>query len=74
MELAADLTADVSYDMKVLAPDGEVYDNADLKELEARRGKTPNRFTVFDNRAGMKSAFRAKGQARQIQNHCRNKR
>jgi hypothetical protein len=41
MELAADLTADVSYDMKVLAPDGEVYDNADLKELEARKGKTP---------------------------------
>jgi len=61
MELATDLTSDVTYDMKILAPDGEVYDNADLKELEARKGKTPHRFTVFDNRAGINLRFVTKG-------------
>ncbi|HKQ50297.1 MAG TPA: hypothetical protein VJZ71_19645 [Phycisphaerae bacterium] len=57
IELADDLNANVTYDLKILNPDGDVYEEADLKDLEALSGKIPTRFRVFDNRLVIKIRF-----------------
>jgi hypothetical protein len=49
IKLADDLKALVDYDLQVLDPDGEFYDETDLNHLEALHGKVGNRFTFFDN-------------------------
>lgn len=49
MALADDLTADVTYDLKVVRPDGALYDK-EHKDLPALKRKVPQRFVVFDNR------------------------
>ena len=60
MELADDLTADVTYDLKIVAPDGSLYDNAEHKDLEALKRKIPLRFSIFDNRAMIMIRFEPK--------------
>ena len=50
MALADDLSADVSYDLKTIRPDGALYDSGEHKDLVALRHKVPQRFSVFDNR------------------------
>jgi hypothetical protein len=60
MELTDDLRADVTFDLKVLDPDDKVYNKTDLKNLEARKIKTPTRFRVFYNRAFVKILFEEK--------------
>jgi len=47
--LAEDLTADVVFDLKILDPDGEIYDETDLKDLEALKRRIPTRFRFFNN-------------------------
>jgi hypothetical protein len=49
IELAADLSADVVYDLKVIEPGGGLYDDTDLKDLKALAGKVPTRFRFFNN-------------------------
>jgi hypothetical protein len=48
MELGSDLSADVSYDVKITAPDGTLYTTEQLG-LEALKKKVPLRFSMFDN-------------------------
>ncbi|MFO0971954.1 MAG: hypothetical protein U1A27_00745 [Phycisphaerae bacterium] len=48
-ELTDDLKALVQYDLKILDPDGGIYDETDLKNLEAYHGRTATRFTFLDN-------------------------
>lgn len=57
MELTEDLMADVTFDMKVLNPDGTVYKGSDSQNLVALRTKTPLRFSVFDNQSFIKIRF-----------------
>jgi hypothetical protein len=57
MQLTDDLTADVTFDLTVLAPDGTVYDKMELKGIEAFKARTPTRFRVFDNRSVVKLRF-----------------
>lgn len=57
IELADDLKADVVYDLKVVAPDGKLYDDTDLKDLKALSRKVPTRFRVFDNADLVKIRF-----------------
>lgn len=63
MELSNDLQANVDFDLKVLAPDGSVYDKVDLKKLEALKKKVPVRFRVYDNSAFLKIRFEPKDMA-----------
>ncbi len=49
-ELTEDLKADVRYDLKILDPDGKVYDKADLRDLEGMVDRVPGRFSFFNNR------------------------
>jgi len=44
-----DLNCDVSYDLKILDPDGKVYSKADVKNLVALKTRVPTRFRFFDN-------------------------
>lgn len=60
IELADDLKADVVYDLKVLDPDGGLYDETDLKGLKALSGKIPTRFRVFNNMDLVKIRFEPK--------------
>jgi len=50
MGLGDDLSADVTYDLKTIRPDGTIYDGAEHKDLVALKSKIPQRFAVFDNR------------------------
>lgn len=47
--LKDDLNADVRYDLKILDPDGQIYDKSDVKDLEGLSRKVPTRFRIFDN-------------------------
>lgn len=49
IKLDEELRGLVDYDLKVLNPDGEFYDETDLTHLEALHGKFGTRFTFFDN-------------------------
>ncbi len=51
--LADDLSADVSYDLKTIRPDGAIYDGGEHKNLVALKRKEPQRFSIFDNRPVM---------------------
>ena len=57
MDLTEDLNADVTYDLKILRPDGKIYDRTDLKNMEVLKTKLPTRFRVFDNRSFLKLRF-----------------
>jgi hypothetical protein len=50
IELTEDLKADVEYDLKVLDPDGKLYEGSNLTGAKALSGKIPTRFRIFDNR------------------------
>jgi hypothetical protein len=50
MNLADDLSANVSYDLKTFRPDGAIYSGSDHKDIVALKRKVPQRFAVFDNR------------------------
>lgn len=47
--LADDLSADVSYDIKTIRPDGTIYDGAAHKGVVALKRKVPQRFSIFDD-------------------------
>jgi len=49
MSLTDDLRADVTYVVKVFAPDGSVSDGTDDKDEVALQGKVPLRFSGCDN-------------------------
>ena len=49
MDLADDLSADVSYDLKTIRPDGAIYGGGDHKNLVALKRRVPQRFFIFDN-------------------------
>jgi len=57
MQLTDDLMADVTYDLKMVTPDGGLYDATDLTGMEALKGKVPMRFSIFDNRSFIKVRF-----------------
>jgi hypothetical protein len=57
MELTDDLITDVTFDLKIIAPDGRPYDDTDLTDMEALKGKVPMRFSIFDNRSFIKVRF-----------------
>jgi hypothetical protein len=50
MALAEDLSGDVRYDLKIIRPDGAIYDGSEHKDVPALKGKVPMRFSIFDNR------------------------
>lgn len=60
MTLADDLTADVTYDLTVLKPDGTPYGDIDTKNLEALKQKVPSSDSIFDNRAVVMLRFEDK--------------
>ena len=49
--------ANLTYDLKIVRPDGGLYDATDLTEMEALKGKVPMRFSIFDNRSFIKVRF-----------------
>jgi hypothetical protein len=49
MELTDDLRAHVVYDLKIVGPDGELYEDTDLKSQEATRRKLITRFKFYHN-------------------------
>jgi len=51
MSLADDLSADVSYDLKIVRPDGALYGDGEHKNLTALKAKVAQRFMVYDNRS-----------------------
>jgi hypothetical protein len=53
MAIADDLKADVTYDLKIVGPNGKIYDGVERANLEALKQKTPLRFAIFDNRGVM---------------------
>lgn len=57
MELAPDLTADVSYDMKVTGPDGVVDSRSTQTDVQALKQKIPSRFNVLDSRSTVSIHF-----------------
>jgi hypothetical protein len=57
MELMDDLDADVTYDLKILDPNGNIYAGVDLTAAEALKVRTPTRFGVFDNRSFIQIHF-----------------
>ena len=57
MALTNDLAGDVRFDMKILDPNGNIYDNSDQKGLLALATKVPMRFNIFDNGSFMMIRF-----------------
>jgi len=57
MQLADDLMANVTFDMKIVEPDGTVDPKGDVKNLQALQARMPMRFRVFDNRSFVKLHF-----------------
>jgi len=49
MDLSNDLGANVTYDFKIIAPDGSLYGGVSRTGLTALIGRVPTRFFVFDN-------------------------
>lgn len=56
IQLTDDLRGDVTFDMKIIEPDGTVKE-AGMKDLEGFRGKVPTRFRVFNNLGFIKLKF-----------------
>jgi uncharacterized protein (UPF0297 family) len=63
IELSEDLQADVEYDLKILDPDGKIYDETDLSGLKALSRKVPTRFRIFDNQDVVMIRFDPKDKA-----------
>lgn len=60
MALADDLNADVTFDLKITAPDGTLFfKDANMKDIEALKRKVPMRYKIFDNKNYVKIAFGA---------------
>lgn len=57
MQLADDLSADVSYDIKVTAPDGRVDPNSSQSGVAALKDRIPGRFNVLDSRSTLSIHF-----------------
>jgi hypothetical protein len=57
MALADDLSADVSYDIKVTAPDGTIDDHSSKTDVRALKEKIPTRFNVLDSRSTLSIHF-----------------
>jgi len=51
MDLSDDLSASVSYDFKVIGPNGSLYGGVNKTGLTALNSRVPTRFRVFDNDA-----------------------
>ena len=49
MDLSDDLAANVTYDFKIIAPNGSLYGGVDQKGLTALNNKVATRFLIFDN-------------------------
>jgi hypothetical protein len=60
MELTDGLMADVTFDFKILGPDGKIYDGTDIHDSAALKGKVPYRFAVFDNQSFIRIEFEQK--------------
>ncbi len=60
MALSNDLSADVTFDTKILDPNGNIYGGSDQKGMAALRGKVPMRFRIFDNGSFIKIRFEPK--------------
>jgi hypothetical protein len=57
MQLADDLSADVSYDIKVTGPDGTVDPRSAQSSVAALKEKVPARFNVIDSRSTLSIHF-----------------
>jgi hypothetical protein len=57
MELTNELMSNVTFDLKILDPEGDIYGKSDLKELEALKKRIPKRFSVFDNLSFIEIGF-----------------
>ena len=57
MELTDDLRADVTYDVKIVRPDGKVFEGSE-QTLKALKERTPLRFAIFDSREAPIAGFR----------------
>ncbi|MDQ0392210.1 hypothetical protein [Labrys monachus] len=57
MALAPDLSADVSYDMKVTGPDGVIDSRSTQTDVQALKQKVPTRFNVLDSRSTVSLHF-----------------
>jgi len=68
--LKDDLNADVRYDLKILDPEGKIYDKTDLKELEALQRKVPTRLRLFDNLQVVAIKFEPKDKAGEYRILC----
>ncbi len=49
MDLSDDLAANVTYDFKIITPNGSLYGGVDQKGLTALNNKVATRFLIFDN-------------------------
>jgi hypothetical protein len=63
LKLTKELDGAVEYDLKILTPDGKIYDDTDLKGLQALSRKVPTRFRVFNNENVVMIRFEAKDKA-----------
>ena len=57
MELTNDLMPDVTFDLKVLDLNGDVFDGIDVKGAAALKSKIPTRFRVFENQSFINIRF-----------------
>jgi len=57
MQLADDLSADVSYDIKVTGPDGTVNPSSSQTDVAALKDKVPGRFAMLDSRSTLSIHF-----------------
>jgi hypothetical protein len=57
MQLTQDLSADVSYDIKVTGPDGSVDSSSVQTDAVALREKVPTRFNVLESRSTLSIHF-----------------
>lgn len=57
MELTEEQMSDVTFNLKILGPDGQILNGADYKNLEALKIKTPTRFGIFNNKSFIKISF-----------------
>ena len=60
--LSESLHSNVTFDLKVVAPDGSIYSGADFKNLKALEGRTPVRFNIFNNQTTPMLRFEPKDQ------------
>lgn len=57
MDITNDNIADVTYDIKVITPDGMIYDGSDHKDLSAYQGRVINPENIYNNQDLLKLEF-----------------